>query len=124
MRAILPGTVLLAAVLSVCAGPAIAHRPSLQECREVSEFMRNAALSRDAGMLREQFLDRLRGDLAAIRGHPPALRWFAQDEEDEAFLIAAVEAVYDSPMKFAEHESDSLRKCLARMDPAFTLLGN
>jgi len=125
MRAILPRPVLLASVLflmSVGAVPALAHKPSLQECREAGEFIRNAALARDAGMRREDFLGRLEGDLVAIRGHPPAFRWFAQDEEDEAFLVAAAEEVFDAPMKSTEHESDMLRKCLARMNAAFTLL--
>jgi hypothetical protein len=127
MRATKPGPVLLATALflaSAAATPAHAHKPSLQECREAGEFIRNAALARDAGMRREDFLGRLEGDLVAIRGHPPALRWFAQDEDDEAFLIAAAEAVFDAPMKSTEHEADMLRKCLARMNPVFTRLGS
>lgn len=126
MHAIPTRPVLLAALfflMSMGAVPAHAHKPTLQECREAGEFIRNAALARDAGMRREDFLGRLEGDLAAIRSHPPALRWFAQDEDDEAFLIAAAEAVFDAPMKSTEHEADMLRKCLARMDAAFTRLG-
>ena len=117
-------TILLAAALSICAGHALARKPSVQECREAGEFIRNAALSRDAGMKREAFLDRLHGDLMAIRGHPPAMRWFAQDEEDEAFLVSIVESVFDQPRKSAEHETDMLHKCLARVDSSFKLLKN
>ena len=112
----------LAFVLIQCAGAALAHKPTVQECREAGEFIRNAALSRDAGMKREAFLEKLQGDLMALRGHPPALRWFAQDEDDEAFLIAAVEKVFDAPMKSTEHETEMLRRCLARVDPSFTRL--
>ena len=115
-------TILLAVALSVCAGQALAGKPSVQECREAGEFIRNAALSRDAGMKRDAFLDRLHGDLMAIRGHPPQMRWFAQDEDDEAFLIAIVESVFDAPMKSTEHESDMLQKCLARVDASFKVL--
>ncbi len=115
--------ILLTVIFSLCAGPVLAHKPSLQECREAGEFIRNAALARDAGMTREAFLDKLTGDLMAIRGHPPAMRWFAQDDDDEAFLVAAVEKVFDAPVQSTEHESDMLRRCLARMDPRFTLLG-
>ncbi len=104
----------LLAALALCAAPALAHKPSVRECREVGEFIRNAALSRDAGMPREAFLERLLGDLVAIRSHPPAMRWFAQDEEDEAFLVAAVEKVFDAPLKSTEHESEMLGTCLAR----------
>ena len=112
----------VAAVLIFCAGSALAHKPSVQECREAGEFIRNAALSRDAGMTRRDFMDRLLGDLMAIRGHPAEMRWFAQDDEDEAFLVAVVESVFDAPGKSTEHESEMLHKCLARMDAKFTLL--
>lgn len=115
--------ILLTVIFSLCADPVLAHKPSLQECREAGEFIRNVALSRDAGMTREAFLDKLTGDLMAIRGHPPAMRWFAQDDDDEAFLVAAVENVFDVPVKSTEHESEMQRRCLARMDPRFTLLG-
>lgn len=107
--------VLLAAVLLTLAGAAAAHRLTVQECREAGEFIRNAALARDAGMTREQFLDRLRGDLMAIRSYPPELRWFAQDENDERFLIAAAESVFDRPAKSSEHETETLRSCFARI---------
>ncbi len=118
----LPRTLAVVAVLSLCAGNAIAGKPSVQECREAGEFIRNAALARDAGMKRVDFMDRLLGDLMAIRGHPPEMRWFAQDDEDEAFLVAVVESVFDAPGKSTEHESEMLHKCLARMDAKFTLL--
>lgn len=105
---------LAAAALVLATGSALAHKPTVRECREAGEFIRNAALSRDAGMSRQDFLERLLGDLAAIRSHPPAMRWFAQDEDDEAFLIHAVEKVFDAPRKSTEHESDLLERCLAR----------
>jgi hypothetical protein len=112
MRAVIAPVV--AAVLAFAAGPALAHKPTVRECREAGEFIRNAALSRDAGMPREVFLDRLHGDLMAIRSHPPAMRWFAQDEDDEAFLIQAVERVFDAPKKSTEHESELLESCLVK----------
>jgi hypothetical protein len=124
MRLFLTKTILLAAVLSLSVGQAFARKPTVQECREAGEFIRNAALSRDNGMKRDAFIDRLQGDLMAIRGHPPAMRWFAQDEEDEAFLIASVETVFDQPKKSTEHETDMLHKCLARVDSSFKLLRN
>lgn len=122
MRASSVACLAVTLALSLYSACALAHRPSLQECREAGEFIRNAALAREAGMTREAFLDRLHGDLMAIRVHPPELRWFAQDDDDEAFLVAAVEEVFDAPVKSAEHEADLLRKCLARMNAAFTLL--
>ena len=112
----------IAFALLVAAGAALAHKPSVQECREAGEFIRNAALSRDNGLKRETFLDQLHGDLIAIRSHPPAMRWFAQDPDDEAFLVEAVEKVFDAPLKSTEHESDTLRMCLVRIDPSFKSL--
>ena len=117
------GRIVLAVALTQCAGGALAHKPSVQECREAGEFVRNAALSRDNGMPREAFMDRLNGDLMAIRSHPPALRWFAQDADDEAFLIAAIEKVFDTPQKSSEHESEVLQACLGRIDPSFIRSG-
>ena len=106
--------VFAAALLALSATSALAHRPTVRECREAGEFIRNAALSRDAGMPRDAFVERLLGDLVAIRSHPPAMRWFAQDEDDEAFLVDAVEKVFDAPLKSTEHESEMLSSCLAR----------
>src|SRR4051812_43992700 len=106
----------LGIALVCCAQAAVAHKPSVQECREAGEFIRNAALSRDNGMPRDTFLDKLAGDLMAIRSHPPAMRWFAQDDDDEVFLVNAVQKVFDAPMKSTEHESDMIQLCLARID--------
>jgi len=116
------GRIFLAILLIQCTGAAFAHRPSVQECREAGEFIRNAALSRDNGLKREAFMDQLRGDLIAIQSHPPDQRWFAQDADDEAFLVAAVEKVFDDPVKSTEHESDMVRACLVRIDPCFKSL--
>lgn len=114
--------ILLALAFLQCAGTALAHKPSVQECREAGEFIRNAALARDNGLKRDTFMDQLRGDLIAIRSHPPAMRWFAQDSDDEAFLVAVVEKVFDEPAGSTEHESYMLRMCLVRIDPSFTSL--
>lgn len=94
------------------ATPAAPHRPSVQECREVGEFVRNAALSRDNGVSESSFMDRLEGDLMAIRGHPPALRWFAQDRGTEAFLMRAAKTVFANPREPREHETETVRACL------------
>jgi hypothetical protein len=107
-------------LLSLHAGIVLAHRPSVQECREASEFIRNAALSRDNGMAREIFVDRLQADLIAIKAHPPALRWFVQDADDEAFLVSAVEQVFSAPEGAVEHEMRTLRSCLARLGAGLT----
>lgn len=106
---------MIAVFLLLFAGHASAHRPTVQECREVADFIHNAALSRDNGMPREAFINRLQGDLIAIKAHPPAMRWFVQDEDDEAFLVEAVERVFTAPAGAIELEMNMLRSCLARL---------
>ncbi len=100
---------LAAVVLEVQAGV-----PTLPDCREGSEFIANAARSRDNGMPRDAFLARMAEDFAVIRSHPPALRWFVKDEDDERFLLAAAERVYDRPQAPAQHHAEFLALCLAR----------
>ena len=100
-----------ALVLSAGAG---AHPHTASECREGGDFIRNAALSRDRGASREFLLNRLEEDFAAIRGFPPALRWFVQDEDDERFLRAELEAVFDSPQASEVHRMAFVERCLAR----------
>lgn len=111
----MPVRFVTAVLLLFFTGAACAHRPSVQECREAAEFIRNAALSRDNGMPREAFVGQLNADLIAIRAHPPALRWFVQDLEDEAFLVSQVEYVFSVPGDPVEHEMRMLRSCLARL---------
>jgi hypothetical protein len=101
----------LAVLLPVAAA---AHPHSASECREGGDFIRNAALSRDGGATREFFLGRLEEDLLTIRAFPAALRWFVSDEEDERFLRAEVEAVFDAPQDSERHRADFVARCEQR----------
>lgn len=105
----------LAAVLGGLSAAAAAHNLTLRECIEGSDFIKNAALSRDNGVTREAFLDRLEGDLRAIRVYPPQLRWFAQDQEDEALLVEAARNVFDSPRAPETHQSEFMATCVAQV---------
>jgi hypothetical protein len=89
---------------------------SAAECREGGDFIRNAALSRDAGATREFFIGRLEGDLAAIRSFPAALRWFARTPGDEAFLRTEVQEVFDAPAASERHRDAFLERCARRAD--------
>ncbi len=53
--------------LSLCTGSVLAHKPTVQECREAGEFIRNAALARDAGMTRKDFVARLDAIFTLLR---------------------------------------------------------
>jgi hypothetical protein len=95
---------------------AAAHPHNAGECREGGDFIRNAALSRDAGSTRAFFLGRLDEDFVAIRAFPPALRWFVRDQDDERFLRAEVESVFDAPVASELHRAGFLERCIQRAE--------
>jgi len=101
--------------LVACAAAVQASVPSVAECLEGSDFIANAARARDNGIARDRFLERLDSDLETIRAFPPALRWFARDGDDEAFLRAATESVFREPLAPDEHRATFLRACFARL---------
>ena len=103
---------IFALALFLSTGAAAQH--SLGECREGGDFIRNAALSRDSGTTRASFVGRLEDDLQTIRAFPPALRWFVHNPEDEQFLRAEVEAVFDSPLSSELHRAGFLERCARR----------
>jgi hypothetical protein len=105
---------LAAVALSASLG-AVASVPTLADCLEASDFIADAALSRDNGMTRGAFIDRLNGDFAAIRAFPSELRWFVRDEDDERFLEQAAEHVFDAPATPAAHRREFLQACFERL---------
>jgi len=109
----------LAAMLFAAAlmRPGIGHagHPTMNECFEASDFIRNAALARDAGVRSEVFLGQMEDDFAAMGGFPADLRWFAHDIDDEAFLFAEARAVFERPTTPGAHRSEFLRACVERM---------
>ncbi|MEO8005973.1 MAG: hypothetical protein ABI771_13750, partial [Betaproteobacteria bacterium] len=92
--------------------PAQAHELSRVECSEGGEFIRNAALARDAGITREFFVNKLAEDLMLIQSFPPDLRWFVQDAGDEQLLSDAVFKVFDEPMPAEKHEAEFVGVCV------------
>ena len=107
---------LLTAMLGAWAVATAAQPHSAGECREGGDFIRNAALARDAGATREFFVGRLEDDLLTIRAFPPTLRWFAHDSADEAFLRAEVHAVFDAPEASELHRAAFLERCALRAE--------
>ena len=92
-----------------------AHDLSADECREGAEFIEHAAMSRDNGLSRDDFLRRMQEDLQAIQAFPPALRWFVQDAADEELLMGAAQRVFDAPRTPADHRSDFVQVCSERL---------
>jgi hypothetical protein len=109
----------LAACVAVCAWLCVdfadASRPSMTECFEGSDFIANAALSRDAGMSSEAFLGRMEDDFVAIQTFPSELRWFVHDEDDEIFLLSAAREVFSHPAPADNHQRMFLQACVERM---------
>ncbi|MCX7893893.1 MAG: hypothetical protein N2544_16185 [Burkholderiales bacterium] len=105
------------ASLALCLPLAAGARPlTYTECVEGSDFIGNAARSRDNGIARSEFIGRLKGDIVAIQAYPAHLRWFVQDADDAEFLIEEAETVFDSNDKPETHAASFFKRCIARMD--------
>ncbi|HEY2968355.1 MAG TPA: hypothetical protein VGK75_08295 [Casimicrobiaceae bacterium] len=99
----------------LCAGSSAASRPSMAECFEGSDFIANAALSRDAGMSSEAFIGRMEQDFVVIQDFPSELRWFVRDADDEAFLLESAREVFAHPGAAESHRRTFLQACVDRM---------
>ncbi len=104
----------LLAALSAAAVGAGAHELSARECMEGADYIRHAALSRDGGMPEAAFMDVFERDMQLIARVPPSLRWFVQDEDDEALLRAALDEVFSRPQSPQQHALDFARACVPR----------
>jgi hypothetical protein len=105
---------ILAAGLSLAALSAGAHDTSLNECLEGSDFIRNAALSRDNGVSRGEFIDRMHADIELIQAFPKELRWFVQDDSDADLLVGHAQKVFDDPRPPESHQAEFLQACVGR----------
>lgn len=101
----------LLAALSAGAA-ASAHELAARECKEGSDYIRNAALSRDSGVTEQAFMDVFEQDMVLIARVPPSLRWFVQDHDDEALLRAALDEVFQQPMAPQEHAQQFAHDCV------------
>ena len=104
----------LAAVLCGFPVAATSHDLTLAECIEGSDFIKHAAMSRENGMTRENFLGRMESDIKVIRQFPPQLRWFVQDQTDEDYLLKAVADVFSNPREPLAHQSHFFGDCVTR----------
>ena len=100
---------------AIYATPGIAGRPTMEECLEASDFIRNAALSRNAGVSADAFLDRMSEDFLVIRTFPAELRWFVHDAGDEMFLAKEARFVFEQPSSPDDQSAHFLRICVDRM---------
>lgn len=93
----------------------VASQPSLTECLEGSDFVGNAALSRDNGISEQKFIARLQEDFILIHAFPAELRWFVHDADDEAYLLDAAREVFERPTLPEQHRRAFLDSCFERM---------
>lgn len=109
----------IATTMALCGGAlalaAHASQPSLTECLEASDFVGNAALSRDNGVSAEKFMNRMQQDFVLIHAFPQELRWFAHDPDDEVYLLTATRVVFEHPTPPEQHRRTFLESCLERM---------
>ena len=109
----------IAAISALCGGVLAlsghASQPSLTECLEASDFVGNAALSRDNGVPAEKFITRMQQDFVLIHAFPQELRWFVHDPDDEVYLLGATRVVFEHPAPPEEHRRTFLASCFERM---------
>jgi hypothetical protein len=96
---------------------AAAHDLTATECREGGEFIEHAAMSRDQGLGRDEFLNKMEEDIRAIQMFPPDLRWFVQDETDQALLLGAAQQVFDAPRTPEDHRNEFVQACAEHQVP-------
>lgn len=106
--------VLLVAAAGCVAGTAHATDP--EECAQAAQFIGNAARARDLGMTRDDFLAHMQADFEVIRAFPPEMRWFAETEQDEEFLMNAAREVFDHPAAPESHARRFARACVSRAE--------
>lgn len=93
---------------------AYAHALTKQECSEGSDFIRNAALSRDSGISENSFMEIFDNDLELLKSIPTSLRWFVQDDDDAEFLRAALHEFFRKPREPEMHAQAFGEVCLLR----------
>ena len=89
--------------------------PTERECREGSDFIRNAALSRDNGYSREFLVRRFDGDVLVLRGMDPQKRWFVRSSGAIQFLRQALIDVFVVKRKPGDQAGLFLRSCMAHV---------
>ena len=89
---------------------------SIHECREAGDFIKNAALSRDNGITREFFIQKIEDDLIVIKSYPAEMRWFAKDDYREALLLSAAKRVFDEPTSAIRHQIMFIDSCMQSPD--------
>jgi hypothetical protein len=100
------------------------HQLSINECKEASDFIRNAALARDHGIGEAAFINKISDDIEILRAFPSQLRWFVQDDEDANLLISAATNVFQHPESAHAHQINFFNDCVGHAKPTTNIHKN
>lgn len=89
--------------------------PTARECHEASDFIRNAALSRDNGYSKKFLLGRFDDDMMVLSGMDPQKRWFVRSKGATQFLRQALHDVFVVKRKPGDQAGIFLRSCMAHV---------
>lgn len=89
--------------------------PTIQECQEGSDFIKNAALSRDNGYTQKKIVGRFDEDVMVLSGMDPEKRWFVRSPEAIKFLRQALTDVFTQKGKARDQAAAFLKSCLTHV---------
>ncbi len=110
MRAALAMLVLVSLSQTAWSSPSTFF-PTLRECEEGSDFIRNAARSRDNGYSENKIVGRFDEDVVVLSGMAPEKRWFIRSPGATVFLRKALVAVFQMPKRPGDQASTFLAAC-------------
>lgn len=93
------------------AAPGESFLPTFAECQEGSDFIKNAALSRDNGYTQKKIVGRFDEDVMVLSGVDPQKRWFIRSPGAILFLRQALLAVFQTPRSPLEQSRAFLAAC-------------
>ncbi len=105
--------IILMAWTSVSAAPVFYDfQPTQRECEEATDFIRNAALSRNNGYTKQKIVGLFDDNVTVLSGMDPEKRWFVRSPGATRFLRDALTLVFDVPGRPGEHAARFLESCL------------
>ena len=86
--------------------------PTQQECREASDFIKHAAMSRDNGYSQKKLVQRFDDDVLILSGMDPQKRWFIRSPGATRFLRAALVETFEAPRQPKDQAARFLQSCM------------
>lgn len=105
--------IILMAWTSVSAAPVFYDfQPTQRECEEATDFIRNAALSRNNGYTKQKIVGLFDDNVTVLSSMDPEKRWFVRSPGATRFLRDTLVIVFDAPGRPGEHAARFLESCL------------